>query len=94
MKIEYQGTLKKETAWTSAGVSSVVFAMVAMPAYAQQTNTALSSSTVGVGAEPLYIEEIIVTAQKRSERISDVGMAITTATQTEQAAVPGRRCGS
>ena len=83
MKIEYQGTLKKETAWTSAGVSSVVFAMVAMPAYAQQTNTALLSSTVGVGAEPLYIEEIIVTAQKRSERISDVGMAITTATQTE-----------
>lgn len=31
-------------------------------------------------AEPVVLEEVVVTAQKRSERLSDVGMAITAAT--------------
>jgi iron complex outermembrane receptor protein len=66
----------------SAGVTSIVFALVAAPAYAQQANAA-PSNTTEAGAQPLSVGEIIVTAQKRSERISDVGMAITTATQTE-----------
>jgi iron complex outermembrane recepter protein len=66
-----------------AGMTSIVFALVATPARAQQANAALSSNTADAGAQPLSVEEIIVTAQKRSERISDLGMSITVATRTE-----------
>jgi iron complex outermembrane receptor protein len=63
------------------GMTSVVFAVAATPAQAQLA--APSSETADADLRPLSVEEVLVTARKRSAPISDVGMSITAATQSE-----------
>ena len=65
----------------SAGVTSIVFALAVSPACAQQASAAAAKPSGGTQVSDVGV--IIVTARKRSERISDVGMSITAATQTE-----------
>jgi iron complex outermembrane receptor protein len=66
-----------------------MIALVASPAHAQKANAAPSTGAVpssnaaDAAARPVSLQGFIVTARKRSERISDVGMSITAATQAE-----------
>jgi iron complex outermembrane recepter protein len=67
--------------WLAPALSAVA-AMVCIPAFAQSTaavGTAQAASDTGGG----QLGEIIVTAEKRSERIEDVPMSITAVTGTE-----------
>jgi len=62
--------------FAGAGMTSIVFAMAATPAHAQQANAAPSSKTADAGAQPLSVEEIIVTAQKREADLQDVPISM------------------
>jgi len=58
-------------------------ALYAASASAQQAPSTAAASPAASAQSGTQLQEIIVTAQKRSQKINDVGMAITAATGTE-----------
>lgn len=65
----------------AVGVSAAALTAVAMPAMAQTGSDAPAAASTPAPEDASYaIEEIVVTAQKRSQSINTVGMSITAAT--------------
>ncbi|MEO5641393.1 MAG: TonB-dependent receptor [Sphingomicrobium sp.] len=81
------GSMNRRT-WATLGSSAAVIAAISAPAQAQSAAQA-SPPQAAAPAEDNAPNEIIVTAQKRSERLSDVGLTISafTGDTLRQAAV-------
>src|SRR6185312_12382730 len=75
---QMRGKMNRPAMSWSIGVNALAAAFVSVPALAQEAST---SPATGVTSGPQQLEEIVVTAEKRSELLSKAPLAISTVNQ-------------